>query len=139
MREQCGTDCGTSAMEGSEGAEAGGDVMVALKELWGLCVDWYGEALIRFGPETAHGMMIREEIPVQPSTPAPGPATISAVYVAGGTRALITAAADHATSFNWFVKRPGALDFVPLATKVKSPLEDLNPPAGVNTYQAEGH
>jgi hypothetical protein len=63
-----------AARQGSAGARR-----AALEDLWEWCVAWYAVARIRFKPETAHGMMLRERIPTRPrrkhrkAEPEPGP------------------------------------------------------------------
>jgi hypothetical protein len=116
MRTTCVTACGAAAAEGAEGTEAEGDVAVALTELWGLCVDWYGEALIRFDPETSHGKLIRDEIPTQEDTPKPDKAVIlTIVYENNG--ATITFAALHATKFDVYMKIAPETEFTKVASK----------------------
>jgi hypothetical protein len=114
LRTTCQTKYENVSKEGAEEGEAGGEVYKALKELYRLSVDWYQEAIRRFGPETPHGILIRDTIDTSPGapTPLPGQAVITEFSQAGSGEGLLKFNAPNATLFDVWVQRPADPDFV---------------------------
>ncbi|HEY0552596.1 MAG TPA: hypothetical protein VGF13_23555 [Verrucomicrobiae bacterium] len=89
LRGACQTKFENVAKEGAEEGQASGELSKGLRDLYRLSVDWYQEAFRRFGPETPHGMMIREQIDTgsgTPPPPLPGQAVITSIIYDNGPR-----------------------------------------------------
>jgi len=122
LRATCQTKFENVSKEGAEEGQAGGELSKALKELYRLSVDWYQEAIRRFGPETPHGMLIREQIDTGSATPPPslpGKAVISSLTFESSN---MTAEYDApgATHFDVWLRIAPEVDF----TKVRDKTAD---------------
>ena len=82
---------------------------------------WYAVATALFSEATAHGIMIRNQIPTQPSGngPVPGPATLSAE---GGIGLVnFTFAAPDGLTFTILGRLVGEPDFAEIAVGLTGP------------------
>jgi hypothetical protein len=118
LRGACQTKYENVSKEGAEEGHAGGELSKGLKELYRLSVDWYQEAIRRFSAETAHGMMIREQIPTGPELPLPGPAIITSAVLTGPASVKLTFDAPDATSFDVLYQSPAEEPFHAVAEDI---------------------
>ncbi len=119
LRAACQTKYENVSKEGAEESQAGGELSKALKELYRLSVDWYQEAIRRFGPETPHGMMIREQIDTgsgTPPPPLPGKAVITSLIYDNGPRLEFDA--EHALTFDVWERILPDAEFTKVASNI---------------------
>jgi hypothetical protein len=121
LRLLCRTNADGVSKEAAEESDMAGTVLMKLEALYNLCVAWYAVATALYPESTAHGIMLRNQIPTQPSSggSAPGPATLS---VEGGVGlANFTFSATGATTFTLRSRLVGVPDFADLATGLPGP------------------
>lgn len=138
LREACRTKYETVAKESAEESAAGGELAKALRDLYRWSVDWYQEAFRRFPVGTAHGDMIREEIPTQSGdTPLPEAASLSASWDEGISKVILIFAALHATSFEVERSSDGGTTWDPQGAAT-SPAEYGDMVSGTYLYRVRG-
>ncbi len=121
LRLLCQTNTEGVSKESAEESGAAGQVLVKLQALYDLCVARYAVATALFSEDTAHGIMIRGQIPTQPSSggAVPGQATLT---VEGGIGlANFTFSADGAQTFTLRSRLAGDPDFADLAVGLTGP------------------
>ena len=85
--------------EAAEESDVAGLVLVKLEVLYDLCVAWYAVATALYSEATAHGIMIRNQIPTQPSGNGPLPGVVTLTIEGGIGLANLTFAAENAVTF----------------------------------------
>jgi hypothetical protein len=140
LRLDCKARQESVSKEFAEESSAGGKTRVALNDLYRWSVDWYQEAFRRFGPETAHGMMIRELIPTQAGTgePLPGPASLQVVPQIGHSD--ITVSAEGANSITIRYRPVNTTEWLlVVAGLTTGTFQHMSLAPGFYDYIAQGH
>jgi len=121
LRLLCQTNTEGVSKEAAEESGVSGQILVKLDALYDWCVAWYAVATALYPETTAHGIMIRNQIPTQPSSGGslPGQATLSAESGIG--QVTTTFAAEGALTFTLRGRLVGAPDFAELATGLAGP------------------
>lgn len=139
LRALCRTTTEGVNKESAEESGAAGQVLVKLEALYDLCVAWYAVAIALYPETTAHGIMIRGQIPTQPSTGGsrPGQATLT---VDGGIGlANFTFSAEGADTFTLRGRLVGEPDFADVAVGLTGPThQQFSIPPGNYEYLAIG-
>ena len=140
LRLLCRTNADGVSKEAAEESDTAGTLLMKLEALYDLSVAWYAVATTLYPENTAHGIMLRNQIPTQPSSggSGPGPATLA---VEGGVGlANFTFSADGAETFTIRGRVVGAPAFADLATGLPGPTHQQTGLAVGNwEFQAIGH
>ncbi len=140
MRLLCQTNTEGVSKESAEESDAAGQVLVKLQALYDVCVAWYAVATALYSEETAHGIMIRNQIPTQPSSGGSGPGQATLAVEGGIGMANFTFSADGAQTFTLRGRLVGAPDFADLATGLTGPTyQQFGIPPGNYEYQVIPH
>ena len=107
--------------EAAEESDVAGLVLVKLEVLYDLCVAWYAVATALYSEATAHGIMIRNQIPTQPSGNGPLPGVVTLTIEGGIGLANLTFAAENAVTFLIRRRPQGVPDFAEVAVGVPGP------------------
>ncbi|HMJ90952.1 MAG TPA: hypothetical protein VK530_14110 [Candidatus Acidoferrum sp.] len=139
LRALCQTKYENVSKEDAEEGEAGGEMYKSLKELHRCSVDWYQEAMRRFGIETPHGILIRNTIDTAPYVLSSASAvpTLSAGWNPVTSKVVMTFSVDGATSFEVERSDDGGATWTSQGTKT-SPAEYAGVTSGTYLYRVRG-
>ena len=121
LRLLCQTNTEGVSKESAEESGAAGQVLVKLNALYDLCVAWYAVATALYSEDTAHGIMLRNQIPTQPSGGGSGPGQATLSVEGGIGLANFTFSAEGALTFTLQGRLVGAPAFADLATGLTGP------------------
>ena len=121
LRLLCRTNAEGVSKEAAEESDMAGTLLVKLESIYDLCVAWYAVATALYAENTPHGIMLRNQIPTQPSGDGPVPGQATLTVEAGIGLANFTFSADGAQTFTLRSRLAGALDFTDLAVGLIGP------------------
>lgn len=117
----CRTNVEGVNKEAAEESDVAGQVLMKLDAIYDLCVAWYAVATALYSESTPHGIMIRNQIPTQPSAGGPLPGQATLTVAAGIGLADFTFSAEGALTFTLRSRLAGAPDFTDLAVGLTGP------------------
>jgi hypothetical protein len=121
LRLLCRTNADGVSKEAAEESDVAGTILMKLDALYDLCVAWYAVATALYPEATPHGIMIRGQIPTQPSSGGAGPGQATLEVEGGIGLANFTFSAEGAQTFTLQGRLVGAPAFADLATGLVGP------------------
>ena len=117
-----------------------GTVLMKLDALYDLCVAWYAVATALYSETTPHGIMLRNQIPTQPTGNGPVPQQATLAVEGGIGLANFTFSAEGAQTFTLRSRLAGVPDFTDLAVGLVGPMhQQLGIVPGNYEFIAIGH